>query len=59
MTQSEVQNLVDMLLKAFQTFQAQNTASNTNTTTDFATPQDAGAVPVPVIDAIELGDAAL
>jgi hypothetical protein len=50
-----VQNLVDVLLKAFQTFQAQNTPSDTNPTADFATPQDTGAEPVPVVDAIELG----
>jgi hypothetical protein len=54
-----VQNLVDVLMNALQTYQAQDTASNANTTTDFITPQDAEAEPVPVVDAIELADTGL
>jgi hypothetical protein len=49
-----VQNLVDVLMNALQTYQVQNSPSNANTTADFATPQDTGAEPVPVVDAIEL-----
>ncbi|KAH9995324.1 hypothetical protein BJV77DRAFT_961136 [Russula vinacea] len=55
-SQSGVQNLVDILMNALQTYQAQTTPSGANTTADFATPQDAGAEPVPVVDAIEVSD---
>jgi hypothetical protein len=43
-------------MNALQTYQAQTTPSGANTTADFATPQDAGAEPVPVVDAIEVSD---
>jgi hypothetical protein len=46
-------------MNALQAYQVQNTPSNTNPTTDLATPQDAGAEPVPVVDAMEVDDAAL
>jgi hypothetical protein len=54
-----VQNLVDVLMNALQTYQAQNTASNTTTTADFSIPQDAEAEPVSAVDAIENADSAL
>jgi hypothetical protein len=44
-------------MDALQAHQAQNAPSNTNTTADFFTPQDAEAEPVPVVD--ELASAAL
>ena len=51
----DVQNLVDMLMNALQTYQAQTTPSSSDTTADFATPQDTD--PVPVVD--ELAGATL
>ena len=51
-----MQNLVDVLMNALQTYQAQDTPSSANTTADFATPDDTGAEPVPVVDAMELPD---
>ena len=53
-SQSGVQNLVDVLMNALQTYQAQDTPSSGNATADFATPDDTGAEPVPVVDAMEL-----
>ena len=46
-------------MDALQTYKAQITPANTDTTADFITPQDAEAEPVPVVDAMELADAAL
>jgi hypothetical protein len=43
-------------MNALQTYQAQNIPSSANTTADFATSQDAGAEPVPVVDAIKVSD---
>ncbi|KAH9984902.1 hypothetical protein BJV77DRAFT_1035237, partial [Russula vinacea] len=51
-SQSGVQNLVDVLMNALQTYQAQDTPSSANTTADFATPDDTEAEPVPVVDAM-------
>ncbi|KAH9984907.1 hypothetical protein BJV77DRAFT_1071772 [Russula vinacea] len=53
--QMDVQNLVDMLMNALQTYQAQTTPSISDATADFATPQDTD--PVPVVD--ELAGATL
>ena len=41
-------------MNALQTYQAQDTPSSGNATADFATPEDTGAEPVPVVDAMEL-----
>lgn len=46
-------------MNALQTYQAQNTASNTTTTADFSIPQDAEAEPVPAVDSIENADSGL
>ncbi|KAH9995325.1 hypothetical protein BJV77DRAFT_240878 [Russula vinacea] len=56
---SDAENLAEVLMDALQTYKAQNTPANTDTTADFITPQDAEAEPVPVVDAMELADAAL
>jgi len=55
--QTDVQNLVGVLISALQNYQAQQTPSNTNTTVDLAAPEDSGdgSEPEPVIDAL-LGD---
>ena len=58
-TSQSVQSLVSVLISALQEYQAQNTPSNFNTTADFATPEDTGTEPEPVVDAIELADAGL
>ena len=55
-SQSGVQNLVDVLMNALQTYQAQNAPSSADTTADFATPQDTGAEPVSVVHAMEHPD---
>ena len=56
-SQSGVQSLVNVLISALQTYQAQNTPSNFNSTADFAVPEDTGPEPEPVVDAMELADA--
>ncbi|KAI0000938.1 hypothetical protein BJV77DRAFT_250724 [Russula vinacea] len=56
-SQSGVQSLVNVLISALQTYQAQNAPSNFNSTADFAVPEDTGPEPEPVVDAMELADA--
>ena len=51
-----MQNLVDVLMNALQTYQAQNAPSSADITADFATPQDTGAEPVSVVHAMGLPD---
>jgi hypothetical protein len=52
-----VQKLVQVLIDALQQYQNEEAPSNTTTTVDLATPDDAGdeSEPEPVIDAL-LGD---
>jgi hypothetical protein len=53
-----METLADVLINDLQTYQAQNMPYNSDTTVDLATPEDDGAGPVPVVDAIELSDTA-
>jgi hypothetical protein len=57
-----VEKLVDVLINAFEMFQAQNKPLSTNTsdtTVNLETPEDTGVGPVPVVDDIQLADAVL
>jgi len=58
-SQTDVQALVSVLISALKSYQAQNSSSNSSTVVDLAAPEDTGAEPVPILDAIELADDAL